>query len=59
MKVGVVLPIAQEDGTSAPPSYAEIRTVATAAEDRGLDSVWVFDHLLFRDDGETTGIHEC
>ncbi|HUP54607.1 MAG TPA: LLM class flavin-dependent oxidoreductase [Methylomirabilota bacterium] len=59
MKVGVVLPIAQEDGTSAPPSYAEIRAVAAAAEDGGLDSVWVFDHLLFRFDGETTGIHEC
>jgi alkanesulfonate monooxygenase SsuD/methylene tetrahydromethanopterin reductase-like flavin-dependent oxidoreductase (luciferase family) len=59
MKVGVVLPIAQEDGTSAPPSYPEIRAIATGAEDGGLDSVWVFDHLLFRFDGETTGIHEC
>ena len=41
------------------PSYAEIRAVAVAAEAAGLDSVWVFDHLLFRFDGETTGIHEC
>ena len=41
------------------PSYAEIRAVALAAEAQGLDSVWVFDHLLFRFDGETTGIHEC
>jgi alkanesulfonate monooxygenase SsuD/methylene tetrahydromethanopterin reductase-like flavin-dependent oxidoreductase (luciferase family) len=55
----VVLPIAQEDGTTAPPSYPEIRAVATAAEEGGLDSVWVYDHLLFRSDGETTGIHEC
>ena len=59
MKVGVVLPIAQEDGTAAPPSYPEIRAVAWAAEEGGLDSVWVYDHLLFRFDGETTGIHEC
>jgi len=59
MKVGVVLPIAQEDGMTAPPSYAEIRAVALAAETGGLDSVWVYDHLLFRFDGETTGIHEC
>jgi alkanesulfonate monooxygenase SsuD/methylene tetrahydromethanopterin reductase-like flavin-dependent oxidoreductase (luciferase family) len=59
MKVGVVLPIAQEDGMSAPPSYPEIRAIARAAEDGGLDSVWVYDHLLFRSDGETTGIHEC
>jgi alkanesulfonate monooxygenase SsuD/methylene tetrahydromethanopterin reductase-like flavin-dependent oxidoreductase (luciferase family) len=59
MKVGVVLPIAQEDGMQAPPTYPEIRAVATAAEEGGLDSVWVYDHLLFRGDGETTGIHEC
>jgi alkanesulfonate monooxygenase SsuD/methylene tetrahydromethanopterin reductase-like flavin-dependent oxidoreductase (luciferase family) len=59
MMVGVVLPIAQDDGTTAPPSYPEIRAVARAAEEGGLDSVWVYDHLLFRFDGETTGIHEC
>lgn len=59
MRVGVVLPIAQEDGMAAPPSYDEIRKVARTAEAAGLDSVWVFDHLLFRSDGETTGIHEC
>jgi alkanesulfonate monooxygenase SsuD/methylene tetrahydromethanopterin reductase-like flavin-dependent oxidoreductase (luciferase family) len=59
MKIGVVLPIAQEDAVTPVPSYAEIRAVATAAEDGGLDSIWVYDHLLFRFDGETTGIHEC
>jgi alkanesulfonate monooxygenase SsuD/methylene tetrahydromethanopterin reductase-like flavin-dependent oxidoreductase (luciferase family) len=59
MKVGVVLPIGQEDGMTAVPSYAEIRAVATAAETGGLDSVWVYDHLLFRENGETTGIQEC
>jgi alkanesulfonate monooxygenase SsuD/methylene tetrahydromethanopterin reductase-like flavin-dependent oxidoreductase (luciferase family) len=58
-KVGVVLPIAQEDGTAAPPSYGEIRAVALAAEAAGFDSAWVYDHLLFRSDGTTTGIHEC
>ena len=40
-------------------AYPAIRAVAVAAERSGLDSVWVFDHLLFRIDGETTGIHEC
>ena len=54
-----MLPIAQEDGTPVAPSYAEVRAVATAAEAAELDSIWVFDHLLFRDGGETTGIHEC
>ena len=61
MRIGLVLPIAEEDapGGGAPPSYAEIRDLALAAETAGLDSVWVYDHLLFRSDGETTGIHEC
>jgi alkanesulfonate monooxygenase SsuD/methylene tetrahydromethanopterin reductase-like flavin-dependent oxidoreductase (luciferase family) len=59
VRVGIVLPIAQEDGMAAPPSYAEIREVARTAEATGFDSVWVYDHLLFRSDGETTGIHEC
>jgi alkanesulfonate monooxygenase SsuD/methylene tetrahydromethanopterin reductase-like flavin-dependent oxidoreductase (luciferase family) len=59
MRIGIVLPIGQEDGMSAPPPYAEIRAVALEAESSGLDSVWVYDHLLFRFDGETTGIHEC
>ena len=60
MRVGLVLPIADEDGPDdVAPSYAEIRALAQAAEVGGLDSVWVFDHLLFRSDGVTTGIHEC
>jgi alkanesulfonate monooxygenase SsuD/methylene tetrahydromethanopterin reductase-like flavin-dependent oxidoreductase (luciferase family) len=59
MRIGIVLPIAQEDGDSAVPSYSEIRDVAVAAEATGFDSVWVFDHLLYRFDGEATGIHEC
>jgi alkanesulfonate monooxygenase SsuD/methylene tetrahydromethanopterin reductase-like flavin-dependent oxidoreductase (luciferase family) len=59
MKVGVVLPISQEDGMPSAPSYAEIRAVAHAVETSDLDSVWVFDHLLFRSDGKTTGIHEA
>jgi probable F420-dependent oxidoreductase, Rv2161c family len=59
MRIGIVLPIAEEDGLDAAPSYAEIRAIAIAAESAGFDSVWVFDHLLFRFDGVTTGIHEC
>lgn len=59
MRVGIVLPIGQEDGMAAAPSYREIRAIALEAEASGLDSVWVYDHLLFRFGGETTGIHEC
>ena len=59
MQVGIVLPIGQEDDMIAAPAYGEVRAVAIEAEAVGLDSVWVYDHLLFRFDGETTGIHEC
>src|SRR6478672_7729085 len=59
MRIGIVLPISEEDPSTGVPSYAEIRAVAVDAEAAGLDSVWVFDHLLFRFDGETSGIHEC
>jgi alkanesulfonate monooxygenase SsuD/methylene tetrahydromethanopterin reductase-like flavin-dependent oxidoreductase (luciferase family) len=38
---------------------ADPAAVAVDAEAAGLDSVWVFDHVLFRFDGVTTGIHEC
>jgi probable F420-dependent oxidoreductase len=57
MRCGVVLPIGEED--DGVPSYAAIREVAVAAEAGGFDSVWVFDHLLYRFDGAETGIHEC
>ena len=59
VKVGIILPIAEEDGVDGIPSYGAIRDVAVAAEAAGLDSIWVYDHLLFRFDGKTTGIHEC
>ncbi len=59
MRVGIVLPIAEEDGDGAIPPYPFIRDIALGAEAAGLDSIWVFDHLLFRFDGTTTGIHEC
>src|SRR5579871_6689385 len=38
--------------------YPEIRDLARQAESAGLDSIWVYDHLLYRVDGQTTGIHE-
>jgi alkanesulfonate monooxygenase SsuD/methylene tetrahydromethanopterin reductase-like flavin-dependent oxidoreductase (luciferase family) len=58
MAVGVTLPLSADDG--AVPGWADIRAFAAAAEDGGLDSVWVYDHLLFRFPGEPTeGIQEA
>lgn len=60
MKVGVLMPIdEQKHGQTA--SYREIRDLAVATEAAGFDSVWVNDHLLYRqtDDGHTRGIWEA
>jgi alkanesulfonate monooxygenase SsuD/methylene tetrahydromethanopterin reductase-like flavin-dependent oxidoreductase (luciferase family) len=59
VKIGVTLPMAQEDGSAPMPSYGEIREFALAAEEASLDSVWGYDHLLFRDEDGDSGIHEC
>jgi alkanesulfonate monooxygenase SsuD/methylene tetrahydromethanopterin reductase-like flavin-dependent oxidoreductase (luciferase family) len=58
VKIGIVLPI-EDEGQGAVP-YSVIREMAQGAEAGGLDSVWVYDHLLFRfGDDPTTGLYEC
>ena len=60
VKVGVILPIGDTDGPHGAPSFADILAVARAAEDGGLDSGWVADHLLYRaPDGREFGLHEA
>jgi len=58
VKIGVALPVAEDDaGNQA--RYAEIRGMALAAEEAGFDSVWVYDHLLYRwPDSPTRGVWE-
>jgi probable F420-dependent oxidoreductase len=60
VKIGAVMPIAEGQLTGRTATYPELREVARAAEDAGLDSIWVYDHLLYRFPGEpTSGIHEA
>ena len=60
MKVGAVMPIAEAELAGRTATYTELRQIAQAAEGAGLDSIWVYDHLLFRfPDQPTTGIYEC
>jgi alkanesulfonate monooxygenase SsuD/methylene tetrahydromethanopterin reductase-like flavin-dependent oxidoreductase (luciferase family) len=60
MKVGLILPIGDTDGPDGVPSFADILAVARAAEDGGLDSGWVADHLVYRaSDGREYGLHEA
>jgi alkanesulfonate monooxygenase SsuD/methylene tetrahydromethanopterin reductase-like flavin-dependent oxidoreductase (luciferase family) len=49
MRVGVTVPMALgETVEGRVTTFEETRAFATIAEQAGLDSVWVFDHLLFR-----------
>lgn len=48
MKIGIQLPEVERE-----ISWIEFRDIALTAEDSGFDSIWVGDHLLFRD--EDTG----
>lgn len=55
MKIGLMLPLSESETDGWPTLSA----MALTAEEHGLDSVWGADHLIFREDGETEGIHEC
>jgi probable F420-dependent oxidoreductase len=59
MKIGIVLPMAEADGPGA-GAWPQIRRLALHAEAGGIDSLWVYDHLVFRTPGEEDGgIHEA
>lgn len=55
MKIGVALPMTQDSKTGHMPGYREVRTFALQAETLGFDSIWLFDHLLFRFPDQPTG----
>ena len=58
MKVGVTLPIGDHIG-GEPAPFETVRALAQQAEAIGLDSVWAYDHLLFRfPDRPDGGAHE-
>ena len=60
MEIGIVLPLAENRSLGRPPRYTEMREMALQTEAAGFDSIWLYDHLLYRsDEGETTGIWEC
>ena len=47
------------DGNGA-STWPRVRQLATMAESGGIDSLWVYDHLVFRFPGEPEdGIHEA
>ena len=64
MKIGLVLPMSEADGPGA-DRWPQIRRLALAAEQGGLDSLWLYDHLIFRGleegggEGSEGGLHEA
>jgi len=49
MRIGVTVPLAYGDTSDGrAPTFRETAAFAAHAERVGLDSVWVFDHLIFR-----------
>ena len=61
MKIGFILPLGEDADLGRPPTWREIRALGVQAEAGGLDSVWTYDHLLYRFPGDTKtrGVHEC
>jgi alkanesulfonate monooxygenase SsuD/methylene tetrahydromethanopterin reductase-like flavin-dependent oxidoreductase (luciferase family) len=58
MKVGLVLPQAPREGAGG--TWRDIRDIALLAESGGADSVWVYDHFLYRpEDRPPVGYHEA
>jgi probable F420-dependent oxidoreductase len=58
MKIGFVIMLVEIAGIKRALHFKEILRLAKKAEQAGLDSVWLYDHLLYRQDGQTTGIWE-
>src|SRR5947199_2246855 len=59
LKVGGFLPIIEGLMDGATPRWADLQAMARTAEEIGLDSIWIPDHLLFRFPGLTENAYEC
>ena len=59
MKVGLEVLLTANHSRRRAPRYTEIRDLALQAEAMGFDSLWLYDHLLYRDaGGQPHGIWE-
>jgi alkanesulfonate monooxygenase SsuD/methylene tetrahydromethanopterin reductase-like flavin-dependent oxidoreductase (luciferase family) len=62
MKLGIILPEAEQDMGGETARWRDFAAMARLAEDIGFDSVWFVDHLIYRDDMTTLdqqGVWEC
>lgn len=59
MKIGVVIMLAELQDLGRALSFSEIRDTALQCEELGFDSLWIYDHLLYRaKKNSTIGIWE-
>ncbi|MCC6629324.1 MAG: LLM class flavin-dependent oxidoreductase [Chloroflexi bacterium] len=55
LQIGLVLPVAEQRMGGATPRWSDIATMARMAEEIGVHSLWLPDHLLFQADQAVTG----
>lgn len=58
MKIGVVIQLVEMPDLRRALSWSEIKETVQEVEGLGFDSIWVYDHLLYRNKSKTTGIWE-
>jgi probable F420-dependent oxidoreductase len=59
MKIGVVIQLVELKDIGRALTFPEMRDTVCHCEELGFDSIWVYDHLLYRmKKGQTTGIWE-
>lgn len=51
LKVGLILPDTEREMGGETPRWKDLAAMARFGEDAGFDSLWVFDHLLYRYEG--------
>jgi alkanesulfonate monooxygenase SsuD/methylene tetrahydromethanopterin reductase-like flavin-dependent oxidoreductase (luciferase family) len=60
LKVGLILPDTEREMGGADPRWKDVSAMARFGEQAGFDSLWVFDHLIYRYEGlEPQGPWEC
>jgi alkanesulfonate monooxygenase SsuD/methylene tetrahydromethanopterin reductase-like flavin-dependent oxidoreductase (luciferase family) len=60
LKVGIILPDTEREMGGANPRWSDIAAMARVSEAAGFDSLWVFDHLIYRPEGQPPqGPWEC
>ena len=60
LKVGLILPETERQMNGGSARWSDLRQMATLAEEIGVDSLWITDHLIHRVPGEEPrGMWEC